>query len=81
MMRKADNLYLQVDLRYSDLKDTFVKGISLMNLVEVFINYIVLAIHESVGDVSQHCHFDDAKQQQKWIGSTACLHGEHNDFI
>ncbi|RMX57083.1 hypothetical protein pdam_00008222 [Pocillopora damicornis] len=41
------NLYLQVDLRYSDLTDTFVKGISLMNLVEVFLNYVVLAIHIS----------------------------------
>lgn len=41
------NLYIQVDLRYVDLKDTFVKGVSLMNLVEVFLSFITVAIHIS----------------------------------
>jgi len=38
------NIYIEADARYADLTDGFVIGQSWMNLVEVALNYVTLAI-------------------------------------
>jgi len=40
-----DNIYIQVDTGYKDLKDAFVIGQSWMNLVEVLLNVITLMMY------------------------------------
>ncbi|KAJ7370259.1 hypothetical protein OS493_033605 [Desmophyllum pertusum] len=40
-----NNLYIQADPGYKDLKDAFVVGQSLMNLVEVCLNVITVIMH------------------------------------
>ncbi|XP_078371539.1 uncharacterized protein LOC144655196 [Oculina patagonica] len=41
------NIYIKVDPSYKDMKDAFVVGQSLMNLVEVFINIVTIIMHIS----------------------------------